>query len=137
MTSIQDLPDEIILKIIYFLNIKDLVKFGRVSKKIDFESQILALFDSSPLIQNSISSPGYTYVDSQAKSFLILYPPLENSKTPPFTRRGGQVVQKCPLLSMFIPQKMSMKRGRWSRKAKIWSRQFVNGPLEQKRLQVI
>ena len=34
MASIQDLPDEIILKIIYFLNIKDLVKFGRVSKRI-------------------------------------------------------------------------------------------------------
>ena len=34
MAYFQDLPDEIILKVIYFLNIKDLVKFGRVSKRM-------------------------------------------------------------------------------------------------------
>ena len=34
MASIQELPDEIILKVSSFLNIKDLVKFGHVSKRM-------------------------------------------------------------------------------------------------------
>ena len=34
MASIQNLPDEIILKVIIYLNIKDLVKFGEVSKRM-------------------------------------------------------------------------------------------------------
>ena len=34
MAYFRDLPDEIILKVIYFLNIKDLVKFGDVSKRM-------------------------------------------------------------------------------------------------------
>jgi hypothetical protein len=34
MASIQELPDEIILKVIKSLNIKDLVKFGHVSKRM-------------------------------------------------------------------------------------------------------
>ena len=34
MASIQDLPDEIILKVIIYLDIKDLVKFGEVSKRM-------------------------------------------------------------------------------------------------------
>ena len=37
------------------------------------------IFDSSPLIQNPKISFGY--VESYAKIFLILYPPLENSTT--------------------------------------------------------
>ena len=48
-------------------------------QKIDFESQILALFDTSPFTQNSIIS--FEYVDSLAKIFLILHPPFENSRT--------------------------------------------------------
>ena len=47
--------------------------------EIDFESQILALFDSLPLIQNSIISFGY--VDFKAQICLILYPPFENFTT--------------------------------------------------------
>jgi hypothetical protein len=44
------------------------------------------MFDSSPLIQNSKlktqnSIISFRYVDSYAKIFLILYPPLENSTT--------------------------------------------------------
>ena len=49
--------------------------------KINFSTTLLLkwcpIFDSSPLIQNSIISFGY--VDSYAKIFLILYPPLANS----------------------------------------------------------
>ena len=43
-------------------------------KDLDYESQILALFDGSPLIQNSI-------ISFEAKICLILYPPFENSTT--------------------------------------------------------
>ena len=34
MVSIQDLPDEIILKVINYLEIEDLIRCGRVSKRI-------------------------------------------------------------------------------------------------------
>ena len=34
MASIQDLPDEIILKVIKYLSINQLVKFGEVSKRM-------------------------------------------------------------------------------------------------------
>ena len=34
MASMQDLPDEIILKVIEYLNINQLVKFGEVSKRM-------------------------------------------------------------------------------------------------------
>ena len=34
MASIQDLPDEIILKVIEYLNINQLIKFGEVSKRM-------------------------------------------------------------------------------------------------------
>ena len=45
-----------------------------------------------------------------------------------FTRRGRQVVQKCPLFSTFILQKVSTQGDRWSKNAKILSTQFVNDP---------
>jgi hypothetical protein len=34
MASFEDLPDEIILKVIYFIKMKDLIKFGHVSKRM-------------------------------------------------------------------------------------------------------
>ena len=34
MASIQDFPDEIILKVINYLDINELVKFGEVSKRM-------------------------------------------------------------------------------------------------------
>ena len=34
MASIQDLPDEIMLKVINYLDTKDLIKCGQVSKRI-------------------------------------------------------------------------------------------------------
>ena len=45
------------------------------------ESQILALFDSSPFVQISKFNIFFGYVDSWVKIFLILYPPFKNSKT--------------------------------------------------------
>jgi hypothetical protein len=50
--------------------------------KINFEITLFVwypIFDSLPLIQNSIISFGF--VDSYAEIFLISYPPLENSTT--------------------------------------------------------
>ena len=47
-----------------------------------------------------------------------------------FTRRGRQLVQKCHFLSTFTSLKMSRQRGRWSKKAKILSSQFVSYPLD-------
>ena len=46
-----------------------------------FSISILALFDSSPLIQTQNSIISFGYVASQAKIFLTLYPPFENSTT--------------------------------------------------------
>ena len=34
MASFEDLPDEMILKVIYFIKMKDLIKFGHVSKRM-------------------------------------------------------------------------------------------------------
>ena len=42
---------------------------------------MMPYFDSLPLIQNSKFNSIFRYVDSYAKIFLILYPPLENSTT--------------------------------------------------------
>ena len=39
------------------------------------------IFDSLPLIENSKLNISFGYVDSYAKTFLILYPSLENSTT--------------------------------------------------------
>ena len=50
-----------------------------LTQKIDFESQIQALFDTNS--QNSIILIYFRYVDFQAKLFPILYPLLENSTT--------------------------------------------------------
>ena len=48
-----------------------------MTQKIDFESQILALFDSLPIIQNSKFNNSLWVCWFLA----ILYPPLENSTT--------------------------------------------------------
>ena len=44
MASIQDLPDEIILKVTHYLEIKDLVKLGEVSKKMRIVSSDQSLW---------------------------------------------------------------------------------------------
>ena len=62
MASIQDLPDEIILKIIYFLNIKDLVKFGRVSKRMRRIRSDQSVWQKINLSKCSTERRGY-YID--------------------------------------------------------------------------
>ena len=62
MASIQDLPDEITLKIIYFLNIKDLVKFGRVSKRMRRIRNDQSVWQKINLSKCSSERRGY-YVD--------------------------------------------------------------------------
>ena len=62
MASIQDLPDEITLKIIYFLNIKDLVKFGRVSKRMRRIRSDQSVWQKINLSKCSTERRGY-YID--------------------------------------------------------------------------
>ena len=62
MASIQDLPDEITLKIIYFLNIKDLVKFGCVSKRMRRIRNDQSLWQKINLSKCSSEQRGY-YID--------------------------------------------------------------------------
>jgi hypothetical protein len=55
MASFQDLPDEIILKVIYFIKMKDLIKFGHVSKRMRAISSDKSLWEK---INLSKCAPG-------------------------------------------------------------------------------
>ena len=60
MAYFRDLPDEIILKVIYFLNIKDLVTFGHVSKRMRKISSDQSLWQK---MNFSKVSPAYMIYD--------------------------------------------------------------------------
>ena len=65
------------VKLVFF-NEKKMRKIQMIFD-IGFESQILALFDSSPLIQNSkFNNFVWGMLILRQKIFLILYPPIEN-----------------------------------------------------------
>ena len=51
MASIHDLPEEIILKMVNFLELKEIAKFGEVSKRMRAISRIFVAKDQ-PLLAN-------------------------------------------------------------------------------------
>ena len=56
MASIKDLPDEVILKVTNFLELKDLARFGEVSKKMRIISSDQSLWKKINLSKNK---PGF------------------------------------------------------------------------------
>ena len=62
MASFEEFPDEIMLKVIEFLNIKDLIKFGHLSKRMRKIRSDQSLWQKINLSQNTPGLPN-AYID--------------------------------------------------------------------------